>query len=314
MDGKRKRRICITFVTFLFIWIGAIAFALRRGPEDIAVRGGPLSQHLFALSGVVARGAAPIPGESAHTAEPKVKAMFAKMEVARRSLLSAGTNAIPLLAKWMGEQVPPWKLRVGRWLWKQGFASSVFPPTDRRIVACRGIMALAGDGLPLVPLVASACTNSDLGLAAEALSTLTSQCSHLAKFPPSLLDEKGLVLDEEGYSARLEMLRMIREHAEFILKINGKPIEEQARILRVLSRRNESFGASFSVLLSHFESDDPKIVENAAICFRNYGWNAIVAAPLLRKALDHPSERVRLEVAKALERITALASDPEKRF
>jgi hypothetical protein len=321
-EERRNRRIWPAALTGSIAILLALVWTLRSKREDFVYEGKRLSQHLFlAYAGISVTGRGPRVGEPEVTAAPKINALVLAMQAAHARVSTISTNALPLLTTWLATDLPPWRLKVGQFLCSKGIFSSAFPPEDLRIIACRAVGALNADALPLAIQVAAVCTNSSDRVANEAIDTISVLFRDLERIAPVAVEPLSAAIDRSikvlelravhdlSRRSRLESLRAARARADMILRLNTENPQEQAKILRVLSRRNEFFQHARPLLLAHLASAEPALAENAAICLRNYGANATSVLTDLQRALAHHDERVRKEASKAIERITALARD-----
>lgn len=250
----------------------------------------------------------------------------AEINAARDLVIEAGTNCVPILRRWLREEVSTWRKRIGLRLFAKGIESSAFPTKDFQYLAFRAIQDLGRDALPLTVDLAASCTNANAFLANEAARTLEIQFTKLEEFPISMrgpliaaLNESLAVLEQKAAhdsSFRYPGVRLkrLRDSAGLILDVESLSEEERAKALRLLSRRDQLYERALPYLLNHLVSTNSAIAENAAICLRNYGAKAANTLPDLEKALSHPNERVRAEAAQAIQRISVLANETVPAF
>jgi hypothetical protein len=311
MLGKVTKRVLLAGGT-IALFSTLIVYYFQRDSADVSYGGRRLSKHL--LLGFAARRIEKPP----HLPDA---AMLASMRSSQQAVLTLGTNSLPLLSNWLDAETPRWKTEAGLRLSSRNIFSSLLPPEDLRLVACRAIRELKSVALPLAPQLAAACTNANASFASEALDSLSALFEQMEVLPsvpvplqPALDNTIHIfeirAVNDASFRSRLQLLRKIRQRAAiFLSPIDEKNIEEQAKFLRILSRRNELFAASYPRLLAHLAHTNPVIAENAAICFKNYGARASNALPYLAKALAHPNERVRTETTNAIRRITVLMKE-----
>jgi hypothetical protein len=311
MTATRKIQILPLAVAGVLL-IGAIVFAtvVPQNPNDRMIKGKRLSSHLITAF-------APGPKTNLNVVE------------AHQAIAEAGTNCLPLLAEWMRMEASPTRVKIGKRLSAAGVQTTLFPPEELPVLACKAAMALGNGLAAITPDLVVVCTNKSdrvANIAAQVLLMIqvTGRIDSLLEDEFRLRESLAVALEvlkrragsspgSSHISERIRLLGGIQDRLRaripdelLVIRLKQTKPEAQMRSARVLSRRGEAYLEVKPVLWEHLGSTNALAVENAVICLKNYGEKASDSIVLIEKLFSHSDEKVRLEATNALSRIRAL--------
>ena len=306
MISHQKRFVALLAVGIVFLSLTVFAILLPRNPRDLKLPNGKRLSHQLLLGYA--------PGLTTNSTA----------SAARDAIRLAGTNSLPLLVEWLRTETPSLNKRIGRQLWALGVQTTLFPPDDLAVVACKAV-PLGMDGVEIAGELVAASTNENLNVANMATAVLMRQSMLLSsEFPAKkaleirkpleraiqVLQRRSALANSNAESERIRVLKGIQQRflssPYMMAGLKDEDLQAQMHYARILSRRGAAYGEAEPVLWSHLESNDARVVEHAVICLKNYGGKASSSIVRIEQAFSHPDEKVRQAATNAVTRIKAL--------